>query len=281
MKKTIIFNEKEIATTYFDTPIIARSGQVFRFNNVSTHIDENKWEVYSKDKKLIIDDLEENKLIFHCPPTDLEYWMNYFDLDSNIYEEIALLKKDEFLEKAFEYGRGMRILNQDLFETIISFILSQRKSIPAIKICIEKFCEKFGKEKQDIFNQSYHAFPNIKDLQNIELNDLDGLGFGYRSKYVYEFINYLNQHPNFLEKLEELTVSKQKEKLMNLYGVGEKVSNCILLFALHQLNVLPEDVWIQRVMEKIYKNNFPYKSNQGLLQQYLFFYILNHKNEFR
>lgn len=265
-------------TNYFDIPTIANSGQVFRFNKVN----KNRWEVFSKDKKLVIDDIkEENKIIFYCSLTDFKYWETYFDLKNNTYMNAKkeILNNDEFLKKAFQYGSGMRILKQDLFETIISFILSQRKSIPAIKTCIENFCKKYGEKKLDIFNNIYYAFPTIQNLKNIKLDDLNNLGFGYRSKYIYNFIMQLNNNPGFLENLKKKSYSQQKEQLLSIYGVGEKISDCILLFSLHNLNVLPKDVWIQRIIEEIYNNNFPYKKYQGLFQQYLFFYTINHKAE--
>lgn len=271
-------NEKYIKDiNNFDIEQIAKSGQVFRVTK-----ETEGYRFLSKEKSIYINQ-KNDKILFNCSSKDYEtYWEQYFDLNTN-YDEILnkINSDDKFLQKCYFYGKGIRILRQDLFETIISFILSQRKSIPAIQSCIEKLCKKFGKLKRDTYGKEYYSFPTYEDLKDISLDDLKDISLGYRDKYIYQFINNLNLNKLNLIKLKKNTTEEQEKQLLGIYGVGNKVMNCISLFALHNLNAFPVDVWIQRILDEKYDGVFPYTEYQGLLQQYIFFYVLNHKKEFK
>lgn len=261
----------------FDIEQIANSGQVFRVTK-----EEEGYRFLSKDKSIYINQ-KNNNISFNCSLEDYkDYWEEYFDLNTN-YEDILnkINSNDEFLQKCYFYGNGIRILKQDLFETIISFIISQRKSIPAIKSCIETLCKKFGKLQIDVYGKKYYSFPTYEDLKEISLNDLQGLSLGYRDKYIYQLIRDLYSNQLNLIRLKKNTKEEQEKKLLEIYGVGKKVMNCISLFSLHNLNAFPIDIWIQRILDEKYEGTFPYKEYQGLLQQYIFFYALNHKKEFK
>lgn len=261
----------------FDIEQIANSGQVFRVTK-----EEKGYRFLSKDKSIYINQ-KNNNISFNCSLEDYkDYWEEYFDLNTN-YEDILnkINSNDEFLQKCYFYGNGIRILKQDLFETIISFIISQRKSIPAIKSCIETLCKKFGKLQIDVYGKKYYSFPTYEDLKEISLNDLQGLSLGYRDKYIYQLIRDLHSNQLNLIRLKKNTKEEQEKKLLEIYGVGKKVMNCISLFSLHNLNAFPIDIWIQRILDEKYEGTFPYTEYQGLLQQYIFFYALNHKKEFK
>lgn len=214
----------------------------------------------------------------------------YFDLDRN-YEEIKdkLSKIDEHMKKSIEYGSGIRILNQDLWETIISFIISANNNIPRIKGIIERISKKYGNEI--IYNgKSYYTFPTVEELSNAKVEDLRGLGLGFRDIRVYETTHMILDKKVDLKELEqEEDFNKVRETLLTLSGVGPKVADCILLFStLKRWEAFPIDVWVRRVMNELYiQNEDETKVNKtqiekiakekfgnlaGIAQQYLFYW---------
>ena len=212
----------------------------------------------------------------------------YFDLDTD-YEEIKtkLAKIDEYLKQSVEYGKGIRILKQDLWETIISFIISANNNIPRIKGIIERISKKYGK-KVIYKSNEYYTFPKVEELSNASVEDLRALGLGFRDKRVYETTKMFKEGKITLEELEnENNTDVLREKLMTLPGVGGKVADCIMLFSLKKFNVFPVDVWVRRVMNELYIKQEDetkvskellqnlakekYKDLAGLAQQYLFY----------
>lgn len=213
---------------------------------------------------------------------------DYFDLNTD-YDKIKkeLSKIDDFLKQSVEYGKGIRILKQDLWETIISFIISANNNIPRIKGIIERISKKYG--KKIIFDgKEYFCFPNMDELKNASVQDLRELGLGFRDKRVYETTQMFIQNKITLKELEEeKDTSKLRDKLMTLPGVGGKVADCIMLFSLRRFDVFPVDVWVRRVMNELYlkqedESNVSkellqkmakekYGEIAGLAQQYLFY----------
>ena len=214
----------------------------------------------------------------------------YFDLNRD-YEKIKeeLSKIDENMKTSIEYGKGIRILNQDLFETIISFIISANNNIPRIKGIIERLSKKYGNEI--IWNdKKYYAFPTAKSLKDVSVKEYRDLGLGFRDIRIYETTKMiLDGKVNLKELKENPNTMEVREKLLTLSGVGPKVADCILLFSdLKRLEVFPIDVWVRRVMndlyiqnedetkvskkqiEKIARENFG--DLAGLAQQYLFYW---------
>ena len=215
---------------------------------------------------------------------------NYFDLNRN-YEEIKtqLSKVDNYLKNSIEYGKGIRILNQDLWETIISFIISANNNIPRIKGIIERLSQKYGDEIKWNENK-YYTFPTVEQLENVTVEEYRKLGLGFRDIRLYETTHKI------LEKQIDLEVLKTnpntievREELLKLSGVGPKVADCILLFSeLKRFDTFPIDVWVRRVMNDLYiKENDESKvskkkiedlaeekfgSLKGLAQQYLFYW---------
>lgn len=239
---------------------IADSGQIFRFNPM----DENRYELIAGDKRLVIDTSKEIKF-----PD--KFWEHYFDLETDYSKFIAAVPKtDKFLTAATKCAYGIRILNQDPWEMLISFIISQRKSIPAIKTSIEKLCEKFGTKKK-----GYYAFPTPKQLAAAGMEDLFDCSLGYRAPYIYECAKRVASGEYDLKAYGKLDDEQLREALMAIKGVGIKVANCVMLFGYHRIGAFPVDVWIQRIVDEYYNGTFPlerYEGFAGVIQQYMFFY---------
>ena len=215
---------------------------------------------------------------------------DYFDLGRD-YEKIkeTLSEIDEYLENSIRYGNGIRILNQDLWETIISFIISANNNIPRIKGIINRISQKYG-NKIEWNGKEYYTFPTVENLAKATVEDLRNLGLGFRDVRVYETTHKILNKEVDLEKLhQEPDTQKVRDTLLTLSGVGPKVADCILLFStLKRFDVFPIDVWVRRVMNELYiKNEDATKVNKreieklakekygdlaGLAQQHLFYW---------
>jgi len=258
----------------FNAQQILECGQIFRFN-----INGNVAEVYSKDKKAKIE-TKENEVVIST--TDVDYFENFFDLKTNYQQIKKALKNDNFLAKAVKYGYGIRILNNDAYEMLISFIISANNNIKRIKNSIEYLCKKFGSNRGE-----YHAFPTLSQLKLATVEDYKLAGLGYRAEYMFETVQVLTEQK--IEDLKNLTSDKQFEFLVSLKGVGEKVANCIMLFGLGVKNVFPVDTWINKVYnsltgttetnrKKITKElTSRYKELSGYAQQYFFYFFRDNK----
>ena len=214
----------------------------------------------------------------------------YFDLDTN-YNDIKekLSNIDEYLKTATKFGSGIRILNQDLWECIISFIISANNNIPRIKKIIERISEKYG-TKINFNGKVYYSFPTPEKLAQVTVNDLRDLGTGFRDIRIYNTTNMILTKEVDLEKISKMNSTEEmREELLKLDGVGPKVADCILLFSsLKRIDVFPIDVWVRRVMNELYiHNENEEKVNKkeitklaqdkflgisGLAQQYLFYW---------
>ena len=206
------------------------------------------------------------------------------------YEDIKLelSKVDDNLKKSIDYGEGIRILNQDLWETIISFIISANNNIPRIKGIINRLSEKFG-SKIEWNGDTYYTFPTVQQLARASVQELRSLGLGFRDVRVYETTKMILNKDVDLDKMYEKDTSKVRESLLTLSGVGPKVADCILLFSkLKRFDVFPIDVWVRRVMNELYIKNEDetkvskkeieklakekYGNLEGIAQQYLFYW---------
>lgn len=230
----------------------------------------------------------------------------YFDLNTDYLKiKNELSKIDDNLKTSVNYGEGIRILKQDVWETIISFIISANNNIPRIKGIIERLSQKYGKELSWNGNK-YYTFPTIEELSKASVKELRELGLGFRDVRVFETTRIIANKIVDIEELEEMEdVEKLRIQLLRLPGVGPKVADCIMLFSMKKFEVFPIDVWVKRVMKELYneqiekvkindKNHFRYpknsKENQkilefanqkygkiaGLAQQYLFYYRREH-----
>ena len=214
----------------------------------------------------------------------------YFDLNRD-YEKLKeeLSKIDNNIKVSIEYGKGIRILNQDLWEMIISYIISANNNIPRIKGIIERMSKKYGKEIE--WNgEKYYTFPTIEELKDVTVEDYRNLGTGFRDIRLYETVQMISDGKIKLDELQKNPDTHEvREQLFTLSGVGPKVADCILLFStLKRFEVFPIDVWVRRVMNELYiKNEDETKVNKkeiekiaqdkfgnlaGLAQQYLFYW---------
>lgn len=271
----------------FEPKHIFECGQCFRWNE-----EQNGSYTGVVGKNVINVEKVENDIIFKSIGVDnLEKLaIEYFDLNRN-YEEIKLKLSavDKYLADSIKYGKGIRILNQDLWETIISFIISANNNIPRIKGIIEKISQKYG-EKLEWKGQLYYTFPSQKSLAKASVQDLRSLGLGFRDIRVYETTRKVLNGEVDLENLhKENDTEKVRNTLLTLPGVGPKVADCILLFStLKRFDVFPIDVWVRRVMNTLYikkedeaavkKTEIEklakekYGNLEGLAQQYLFYW---------
>ena len=271
----------------FELKDIFDCGQCFRWNEENDGsfigvIKNGVLKVKKVDDKIVINGIVDKDI-----KEIVDY---YFDLNRD-YEEIKrkLSKIDNNMKTAIEYGKGIRILNQDLWETIISFIISANNNIPRIKGIIEKMSKEYGREI--IFERkSYYTFPTIDELSKVAVEDLRKLGLGFRDVRVYETTKILKNGKVKLEELQnEEDFSKVREKLLTLPGVGPKVADCILLFSsLKRWEAFPIDVWVRRVMNELYIHNEDetkvkkeeiekiayekFGDLAGIAQQYLFYW---------
>ena len=222
----------------------------------------------------------------------------YFDLDTdyqNIKEKLS--KVDENLRTSIEYGKGIRILHQDIWESLISFIISANNNIPRIKGIIEKISKKYGQEI-NWKGKNYYTFPTPEELSKATVKDLRLLGLGFRDNRVFETTKKVKEKEIDLEELKKIEdISKLREELLKFPGVGPKVADCIMLFSMKKFEVFPIDVWVKRVMSELYFNDIHSNkslNNQkiletadkkfgnlaGIAQQYLFYYRRNSNRNF-
>ena len=271
----------------FEPKHIFECGQCFRWD-----MEENGSYTGIVGNNVINVEKVDNDIIFLGLGADNleELVIKYFDLNrnySNIKKELS--KIDEYLANSIKYGSGIRILNQDLWETIISFIISANNNIPRIKGIINRMSQKYGTEIKWNENK-YYTFPTVESLSKATVEDLRSLGLGFRDVRIYETTRkILNKEVDLDELHKEKDTSKVRDTLLTLSGVGPKVADCILLFStLKRFDVFPIDVWVQRVMNDLYiKNEDETKVNkkdieklakekygnlEGIAQQYLFYW---------
>ena len=286
MKQTYIINNCKS----FRVKDVFDCGQCFRWNE---ELDKSYTGIFGKNVLNVKQEPDEEgyKITFTgvCNGNIEDICKNYFDLNRD-YEEIKnkLSKIDEFMAQSISCGEGIRILNQDLWEMIISFIISANNNIPRIKGIIERMSKKYG-EEIEFRGKKYYTFPTIEALKNASKEELRTLGMGFRDKYIYETTKIIAEKQVDLESLKNKETKQAREELLKLNGVGPKVADCILLFStLKRLDVFPIDVWVRRVMNDLYIHNEDetkvskkqienlakekFGELEGIAQQYLFYW---------
>ncbi len=270
------------AMNSFKISEILECGQCFRF----TKVKEDEYKIIAKGKVLTIK--QKGKEITFTPCTKDEFekiWIDYFDLSLD-YDVIKdQFRNDLILKEAIKFGEGIRILNQDEFECLISFIISQNNRIPMIKKVINNISEKYGTKVGNDY-----LFPTVEQLSKATLIELRQCKTGFRDKYIVDAIEKITTNKLDIYAINNLSTDKLKKELMTIKGVGEKVSDCVLLFAFNRKERFPVDVWVKRVMENLYFNNEDtdkavierYAKNNfgnyaGIAQQYLFNYAFHKK----
>lgn len=256
-------------------------GQCFHFYKLA----EEEYVVVAYDKMLHIKQNGEELVFYNTSKEDYHnIWRKYFDLDRD-YSSIKsfLIKADKKLVPAINEKYGVRILNQQFSETLMSFIISQTKQIPQIKQVVNTISERYGKCVGEYLGKQYYSFPDINALKAITKEEFLECKAGFRAEYLVEAAKFLENRMNE-DFFSEYTYDEAKAKLMSIKGVGEKVANCVLLFSLGYRNAFPVDVWIKRTMEDLYFHKETnktviqkfgeerFKEYGGYAQQYLFYF---------
>lgn len=214
----------------------------------------------------------EREIVFYDTSTE-EYeavWKRFFALDEDYGSIKQFLSEDAVLKQAISYSPGIRVLRQDRFEALISFIISQNNNIPRIKGCIERLCRQFGNRRGDSY-----SFPDACTLAAARIEDYRELGLGYRDTYVQECARMVADGEINLAAISRMELSDAREALLKIKGVGIKVAECALLFGFHQLGAFPVDTWMKKALANFYPEGFPerFHSVAGVAQQYLFHYV--------
>ena len=271
----------------FNTVHIFECGQCFRWNKE----EDDSYTGIIKDAVINVKE-KDNQIIFTGKTINGNFEniiREYFDLDTNYSEyKNKLSQIDEYLKESISFGEGIRILRQDLWECIISFIISANNNIPRIKKIIDKLSLNYG-EKIEFNGNDYYTFPTPESLSKASVDDLRKLGLGFRDKRIYNTTKMILEKQVDLEKITNMeSTDKMREELLKLDGVGPKVADCILLFSLKRVDVFPIDVWVRRVMNDLYIHNEDeekvnkkelqklaeekFLGLQGIAQQYLFYW---------
>jgi len=254
----------------FNLHQIITCGQCFRWDETNPGL----WRGVAFDTQLEIQQLDAETYLFKCSREAFDsLWFSYFDLARDYSEIKRSVTGDSFLEDAIQAGEGIRILQQEPFEILITFIISQCNNIPKIKTTITRLCEQLGVSVKDKTGH-YYLFPTPQALaDNPDVVKLCGVG--YRDKYIVSASRKIVNGELDLTGLRFVSREDAYRELITLFGVGSKVANCILLFGLRHLDGFPEDLWIKKVLEKHYQGKFDsnrYNGFKGIIQQYMFYY---------
>lgn len=269
----------------FDLRHIFDCGQCFRFNCTS----EGTYEGVAFGKALRISQQGDEVILYETSEEDFKnIWYSFFDLGRDYGEIKKRVSCDEAMSEASEYGFGIRILRQELWETLISFIISASNNIPRIKGIVERLCEGFG-ERITYMGGEYYTFPSPDRIASLTKEELSVIRAGFRDKYILDAAKRIVSGEISLEYIQSLPTPDAKAELMKISGVGNKVSDCILLFGLNRADSFPVDVWIKRIMEYCYFGreasikevselaNEKFGELGGFAQQYLFFWARDNK----
>lgn len=259
----------------FDIPKTLDCGQAFRWSC----LDGGRWHGIAYGKYLEIEALEDGTVVLYGTDTaDFNnLWRQYFDFDRDYDTIISDISGNEVLKRASVYGAGIHILNQEPWETLCSFIISQNNNIPRIKGIIERLCENFG----DSCGGGY-TFPSAERIAALNEDDLSVLRCGFRSRYIIDAARKVADGTVDLNALKSLDVDSAKNELMKITGVGPKVADCTLLFSLKFIEAFPKDVWIKRAMQVLFGGELPQEAlpYAGIVQQYIFYYARETKLAF-
>lgn len=243
-------------------------GQAFRWS----HDENNVFSGIAGGKPLKIRQETDGVTFLGVDEEDLPLWLGYFDAETDYNAIIERFSADKVLKLAAGENRGLRILRQEPFETLISFIISQNNNIPRIKGIISRLCESFGEKCGE-----YYAFPSVQRLAELDEADLAPLRAGFRGRYIIDAARKTKDKTVDLGKIYDMTYDEGKAELKRIVGVGDKVADCVLLFAYHKTEAFPMDVWIKRIVAEHYPDGLPecMGSDKGIAQQYLFEYFRN------
>lgn len=258
----------EISAKYFSPKDIMKSGQCFRWH------EENGTVTVPAFGKLLKIVQEGDRVLLTSSKEDFDLiWRDYLDLDFD-YEKIEKLVDryaDSHLKEAYRLGKGIRILKQDPWEVIVSFLISQNNNISRISNSIERISAKAGRFCDD---GKHFSFPAPSDITPSFFED-QSLGLGYRVPYITHICEYVQDNPGWIENLKKLEYKDLYEELVQRKGIGPKVANCICLFGFHKTEAFPIDTHVKSLLDKYYPSGFDherFKGVAGIIQQYLFYF---------
>lgn len=269
----------------FNLGQIFECGQAFRFDKSG----DSTYTGVAFEKALTISQEGDTVTLYGTSYDDFtQIWYDFFDFDTDYGKIKKAVSTDKFMEEATSFGYGIRILRQDLWETIISFIISASNNVPRIKGIVERLCASFG-DKIHYMGKTYYTFPSPQRIASLTLEDLSLIRAGFRDKYILDAAKKVSGNAIDLDKIKKLSTPDAKNALMSINGIGNKVSDCILLFGLNRQDSFPVDVWIKRIMEYCYFDGTQpistisecadekFGSLGGYAQQYLFFWAREKK----
>ncbi len=257
----------------FDLSQTFDCGQAFRWSTDESGI----WSAVVNGKLCKLSQCGSDITVFNCDREQFDgFFRTYLDIDRDYAAIIDALGNDPVMKKACAVAGGIRILRQEPWETVCSFIISQNNNIPRIKGIIERLCQNFGNEID-----GGYTFPSAERISALSLDDLAVIRSGFRAKYILDAAKKLSSDEISVKHIEALPTDEARCELMKIYGVGEKVADCVLLFAFARIDAFPKDVWIKRATEKLFGGVLPecIKPYAGIAQQYLFHYARTTKLE--
>lgn len=258
-------------------------GQIFRYKKVN-----DEYIVILKDRVISLKEDKDYIIINSNKEENLkEIIYDYFDLERD-YDKIekSIIEKDKKMEGAITYSKGLKIIHQDSFETLIAYIISQRNKVTFIANALNLIASNYGK-KVTFEGNEYYLFPSIEDLSKLTVEDFRNCKVGFRDKYLYGIMQDIVNKKLELNIINDMNSDEALKYLMSFKGIGMKVASCILLFAYQKLDVYPVDTWVKKFMKEDYniegaKNikEFTYntyKEYSGIAIQYMFNYKRNKK----
>ena len=242
-------------------------GQAFRWRRIPSDYMSTYQGSFLNDR-LTVSQKSRGVFIFHDTTEEkfLSKWMRYFDFETDYSELKKMFSQDETLSKACAFAGGIRLLRQDSWECLISFIISQNNNIPRIKGIIDRLCRQY-----------HESFPTPQELARETPDSLSYLRSGFRAKYIADAAEKVSAGAVDLKAIAELPINEARAALRQITGVGPKVAECVLLFGMYRTEAFPVDVWIRKVLQQYYPQGFPEFAAEkgGIAQQYLFHYIRN------
>ena len=279
--KKIVYDGK-----YFNVKDTLFCGQLFRFRAAEK---KDGFYVNALDKRCLCYN-DKDSAVIECEDIDAEFFNGYFDLKRDYAAIVKSAEKEEgVISRSATLGKGIRILNQDKTEALFSFIISQNNNIPRIKGIIERLCDGIGEEKE-FLGEKYRAFPTVSVMAEQSLDFYKSIGLGYRAEYIKrlaaDFDKVFDEN-----EFSALPTTELKNRLLGIYGVGDKVANCVTLFGFHRSDSFPVDTWIEKVYREDLKGEIKdrkriseylatrFGANAGYIQQYLFYYKRSLEND--
>ncbi|AUN19200.1 8-oxoguanine DNA glycosylase [Clostridium botulinum] len=279
----------------FELAHIFECGQCFRWYKT----EEDSYIGVAYGKVIEVEKANNDVILHNATEEDFKnIWAEYFDLYRDYSEIKNILSKDEILAKSVEFGHGIRLLKQDPFEIIVSFIISANNRIPMIKKAIKNICERWG-DPIEYKGNIYYSFPTVEQLKDATEDELKACSVGFRAKYIKDTVNKIYQ--NSIEDCEQyekeydmLWIKNQQDDichkvLQNYSGIGAKVADCVMLFSMEKYSAFPVDVWVKRAMQYFYLapdvslkkirdfGREKFGELSGFAQQYLFYYARENK----